>query len=197
MPDYFTLAEFRLLPNVASETKYPDTAVEAAADWAEAIIERETGTSFVARTVVDTLDGDLTADLILTSPFLISLTSVSVGGVAYTSPQLAALSFYNGVLRQPLGYTWAYGLGNIVVTYQAGYSAAPPADIKEAAMQAASYRLRTFYGDSGASERATSVSNETGTTSLAIADKKHPTGLPEVDATINAWADRLNVFGFA
>jgi hypothetical protein len=196
VPDYFTLAEFRLLPNVSSEAKYPDDVVEAAADWAEGVIEAECGTSFTLRAHTEITDGTGNSDIILSWPFVAAITSVTVDGVGLSGPELAALSFFEGILRRPIGSTWSYGRANITVVYTAGYSAVPPADIKGAAMQATSYRLRTFYGDKGHSERATSVSNEMGTTSLAIADENHPTGLPEVDAAITRWK-RLSVFGFA
>lgn len=196
MPDYFTLADFRLLPNMGDDTKYPDVQVEAAADWAEGIIERATGTSFVARTVTAEIHDGGVYGIVLRKPFVLSVTSASESGVAVTDTLTAiggVLQRYGSGASSPT--MWTSGSGNVSVTYQAGRTATPPADIAQAAMQATRYRLVTFYGgNAGLTDRTTSISNETGTTSLAIAGPDAPTGLPEVDATINAWSVK---FGFA
>lgn len=195
---YFTTAELRALPDMGDTTRYTDARLTAAHDWVAGVIFRECGTSFVAESVTERLDGGGTDTLILSRPYVLSITSASVGGVALTQAELDALFLRGGLLYRPTGYTWASGRGNVTVTYSAGYATAPPADLKEAALIAARYHLLTTDGKSGASDRATSITNEFGNIQLSTASADgRPTGLPEVDATITAWARRVRMPGFA
>lgn len=192
--DYFTLEELRDLPDVDNEDKYPDARVVAAAEYVQGIIEGECQTSFVPRPKVETLNGVGTPGLVLSTPYVQSITSVVVDGVASTD----SFSVVRGVLQRttvgsftPL--TWAWGTRNVVVTYMSGYSDVPPPDIKEAALQATRARLMSTSSDSTIDDRRTSITNDAGTTvSFVIAGEKRPTGYPEVDAVINRWAKKLN-----
>lgn len=193
MPDYFTLAELRALPDVSSATTYPDARVESVAAYITAIIEREVGTSFISRPVVDEIHDGGAAALYLRKRFPRAVTSVTEGGVAVTDD----LRLQGGVLRRftagsysPVG--WVGGTGNVLVTYQAGYSAAPPADIKEAALQGTRARLLDTMSKAVVNDRRSSVTNEVGgTTSFVLAGVDRPTGYPEVDAVILGWKARL------
>jgi hypothetical protein len=94
--------------------------------------------------------------------------------------------------------TWASGYGNVSVTYQSGYSATPPADIKEAALAATRWHLLEGRASNVHSPRQTSITNELGgTVNFAVAGTDRPTGYPDVDAVIVGWRNELNVFGFA
>lgn len=200
MPDYFTLAELRALPQMSDATTYTDARCEAAAAWIVAIIEREVRTSFVRRTYTETYDGGGTA-IVLDQPFAQTTAALTAteDGVAVTD----TLRVSSGVLRRfdageytPL--SWATGVGNISVTYEAGYSATPPSDIKEAALAAARWRLLATNSNAEMNARQTQVTNDMGgTISFTVAGPDRPTGYPEVDAVIVGWRDRLNVFGFA
>lgn len=196
MPDYFTLEEFRELPDMNDEGKYSDALIERAAGYIEAIIERVVGTSFVPRTVTEALDGRSTTEVVLSSPYIRSVTSVSRNG---STVDVNGLSTKAGVLRYLTGgTTWTTGVGNISVTYQSGYSDEPPPDIKEAAMQAT--RARTLSTAEGATidDRTTQMSNaDGGTTTFVLPGVERPTGYPEVDAVILGWRDKLSGFGFA
>lgn len=197
MPDYFTLAELNALPNM-SEAKYTEARKEAAAAYIVGIIERVVGTSFVARTVTDEVHDGGGTSIVLASPFVRSVTSATVDGVAVTDTLVARA----GVLRRyatgsnvPL--TWAAGSGNVKVTYTAGYSATAPADIKEAALQATRYRLLATNSNSDMAARQSSVSTGDGVIQYVIAGQDRPTGYPDVDAVIIGWRDQLRAFGFA
>ncbi|HYJ69629.1 MAG TPA: hypothetical protein VEX15_18405 [Nocardioidaceae bacterium] len=201
---YFTIAEFRSLPDMDSTARYPDAKLTAAGEWIESVIEREVGTSFAARSRTETLNGDDQCDggLKLATPYVLSVTAVTSNGVVFGVPELAEVSVRDGIaFRRPagtyVGFTaWDYGFRNIVITYNGGYSATPPSDVKDAALQAARYRvIRTTTGG-GLTDRAISTSNEMGTTQLAIAGMNRPTGLPDVDSVICGWRDKLNLFGF-
>ena len=202
---YFSLPELRALPDMADVVKYSDSRLTAAGDWIETLIEREVGTSFVARSVTDTLDGncqEYDGGLKLSKRYAQNVTAVTSNGVAFGGPALAEVSVRNGyAYRRTAGdYTgfiaWDYGTRNIVVTYNAGYSTSPPSDIKEAALQGARYRVLSTDDKSGISDRALSISNEQGTIQLATPGTRFPTGLPEVDAVIVGWRNKLDLYGF-
>jgi hypothetical protein len=207
--DYFTLSELRALPDMGDTVKYPDARLTAAGDWIEAIIEREVRTSFVARQVTETLDGDSQdpdGGLLLSKPYVLEVTAVTSNGAAFDAGQLAELSVRAGrAYRRTAGtysgfIPWDAGTRNIVVTYDAGYVDAPPFDVKEAALQGARYRVLSVDGKSGISDRATSITNEFGNVQLSTpnTERNRPTGLPEVDAVIVGWRDKLAPrFGFA
>lgn len=184
---YFTTDELRALPDMGDSDRFPDDRLEAAHDWIVAIIERECETSFIAREVTETVTGTGTTGLALTANYVLSVDAVTVNDVAVTSPATTLLA-RNGSLYYRNGTTWpATPLGNVVVTYTAGYSTEPPADLKEAAMRAARNWLLTTDAWSGKDTRATSITNDYGNINLAVAGPDRPTGLPDVDATIMAW----------
>jgi hypothetical protein len=81
----------------------------------------------------------------------------------------------------------------VAVTYEAGYSATPPADVKEAALQATRWRLLATNSNSDMNARQTSSTNEMGgTVQYSVAGPDRPTGYPDVDAVIMGWKRRLN-----
>lgn len=190
--DYFTLVEFRTLPDVPQAT-FSDAVVTLAAEYVQGIIEGTCGTSFVPRTIVETLDGAGGTTLRLKSPYVLTITSVTVNGVAVTDQ----FTFDAGVLERRttgtfLAQRWTTGRRNIVVTYTAGYSTTPPADIKGAAMDATRMRLLSQSPTSTVDARRTGLNTDMGTISYVVAGEKRPTGYPEVDAVIMRWATKLN-----
>ena len=197
-PEYFTLTEFRLLPDMDDATAYPEAAVLAAAAYVTAVIERECGTSFVSRTVTgEEHDGGGYA-VVLSRPHVLSVSSATEDGVAVTDD----LRVSSGVLRKfsaddfvPIAC--AAGVGNVSVTYAAGYSTTPPADIKSAAMYGTRARLLEKAASSGMDERRTSLNTDMGVINYTVAGQDNPTGYPQVDAVILGWRNKLNVFGFA
>lgn len=199
---YFTLAELRALPDMSDTIKYTDARVTAVQGDVESVIDRSVRSSFDEKSFTDTLDGGREA-LRLSRRFVRSITSVTEDGVALTAGQLLDVIVRGSVLRRRSSgsystlLTWEPGVQNIVVVYTAGYSATPPADIKEAALKATRYRLLTTDGRSGASDRALSIQNEFGNVQLSTAGPEHPFGLPEVDEVVMGWSKRLAVPGIA
>ena len=198
MPDYFTETELRALPDMSSG--YSTERIESAAAHVVGIIEREVGTSFVARTVTDERHDGGRESIVLNKAYVLSATSATEDGVAVTD----TLRVSSGVLRRFASATdftpisWATGIGNVTVTYQAGYSSTPPADLKEAALQATRWHLIEHNSNNSVSPRQTSLTNEMGgTVNFAVAGKDRPTGYPDIDAVIVGWRNQLNVFGFA
>jgi len=212
------------LPNGGTGLKYPDAQLLSARMWIEALIERVCDTSFVQRYARQVFDGNHTdplGTLSLREPYARSVLSVRLNGVFMTPTELAGLAvFESGKLeRYATGYAvqsgdyspfsdgmgygynispWPRGRRNIDVRYAAGFSDLPPDDLRQAALQAARYRVLSVYGASGTPDRALSVSGEYGVFSLASANvKDRPTGLPEVDATILGWRDHVRIPGLA
>jgi hypothetical protein len=196
VPEYFTLAELRTLPDMSSES---DPRIEAAAAWAVGVIEREVGTSFVARTVTGEVhDGEGRDGIVLRKPYALSVTSATEDGVVVTD----VLRVRDGILRRFSDATtfvagaWGRGSGNVSVTYQAGYSTAPPADIKEAALAATRWHLLEGRASNVHSPRQTSITNDMGgTVNFAVAGTDRPTGYPDVDAVIVGWRNRIRIPG--
>lgn len=201
--DYFTLVELRAQPGLDDFTAYPDAKLTSAGEWVQAVIEREVGTSFVARSTVEVLNGDdqdSDGGLKLGTPYVLDVTGIVSNGVSLTAPQLAEVTFKNGVLIRQSSYTgfiaWDAGVRNVEVTFDAGYSTVPPKDIFSAALQGARDRVFRTSG-TGLSDRTQSVTDDQGTRVLAAPGTNRPTGLPEVDAVIIGWRDKLALFGFA
>lgn len=188
---YFTTDELRALPDVQDPGRFSDERLTAAHDWIASIVERECDTSFIVKTITETLDGDGSVQLPLSDAYARSITSATVDSDVV---DVNTLLLRNGYLRYLDGYTpWSSALANITVTYTAGYSTEPPPDLKEAMMRGARNWLLTSDAWSGKDSRATSISNDGGTIGLVVAGPDRPTGYPDVDTTIMAWARRVRV----
>lgn len=192
--EYFTADELDALPNM-TEGRYSTARKEAAAAYVVSIIEREVGTSFIARTVTAERHDGGTYGIVLRQPYVLSVTSATENGTAVTD----TLRVRDGVVRRYGSATastpsrWSDGVENVTVTYQAGYSTTVPADVKEAALQATRWRLMATNSNSDLNARQTSITNEMGgTVNYAVAGPERPTGYPDVDAVIIGWKRRLN-----
>lgn len=194
-PDYFTLDELRAMPDLSSDTKYPPERCLLAAAYIVGVIEREVGTSFIERTETDEAHDGGVGPIMLDYPHVRQVVSATENGTTVTEP----LASVGGVLYRgsTAGSPWLPGLGNILVTYKRGYSATPPADIKEMALKGTRAHLLSTAATSSMADRQTTLVNETGTSTFVVAGEKRPTGYPDVDAAILGWKDRLDVHGFA
>ena len=192
MPDYFTLAELRAMPDVSSTSTYPDARVEAAAAYIVGVIERVVGTSFIGRTVTDEVyDGGCTG-IVLKAGYVQAVSSATLDGAAVTETLLVR----SGVLYRVTGTNntpidWPEGHGNVTVTYTAGYSSTVPGDVKEQALKGTRAHLLAGGGASSMNERRTSLSTEMGIVGLTVAGGEQYTGYPELDSTIQDWERRL------
>lgn len=195
MPDYFTYAEFRTLPDCGGST-FSDAQIDSAAGYFTAIVEREVGEPFVPRTLTETFDGAGRSSLLLSQPYVRSLTSVTVDGTAVATNSFATT---NGVLRYLSRFTF-FGTtpANVVVTYSAGRYTTCPADVKDAVMWATRDRLLSQKSNSAIDIRKTSVSNEFGgVTNYVLPGEKRPTGYPDLDAVIASYCRNTTSLGFA
>lgn len=193
---YFTVADLRALPDMDDSSRFlTDERLQAAHDWIASLIRRECDTSFVVETVVDELvTGRGSCGLRLADPYVRTVTAVSVDGADWDAAAVAAVVVDAGFIYQLGDLAWPIGRKNIKVTYTAGYSTEPSADLREAALRAARNWLLTMDGWSGVDERSTSITNDYGNVNLSVASADgRPTGLPMADATITAWARRVRV----
>ncbi len=196
-PDYFTLAEFRTLPDMDDAVEYTEAKVLAAAAHFTTIVEREVGVPFIPRTYTETLSGAGTTGLALAHTPT-ELTSVTLNG---TTVDVSRLDFTSGVLRYTSTYgpgtAWGPGVGNVVVTYTAGAYDECPADVKNAVMWATRDRLLGQADQAGIDIRKTSVTTDFGTTSYILPGEKRPTGYPELDALIASYIRSDSPLGIA
>lgn len=193
-PDYFTMEEFRALPQMGDAQRYPDPRVEASAAYIIGVIEREVDASFIERTVTDEQHNGGRLGIVLDQAYAREVISLTVAGVAVA---LDTITLADGVVRLTSGGLFDGGRGEVLVTYTHGYSTTPPADVKAVAMKGT--RADVIASSDGATidDRRKSLNTEAGTVEFVVAGgEEHPTGYPEVDATIVAWRDRLDVDGW-
>lgn len=200
-PEYFTLAELRALPQMGDTVTYTEARCLAAAAHITATIEREVGTSFIARTVTGEVHDGGCYGIVLNKAHVLSVTSATEDGAAVTD----TLRVKSGIVRRfpsassfTPGY-WSAGTGNVAITYQAGYCVLVdiPKDIKEAALKGTRAHLLASDSDALIDDRRTSLNTDQGTVNFVIAGPDRPTGYPEVDAAILGWKAKLDVYGFA
>lgn len=193
--EYFELAEFRALPQMSDTALYTDERIDAKAAEAVADFEREIGTSFIGREVTERYDGggvgiNLRQRYTLDEP---APTATENGTAVADDLVLDAGILYRFAAGATAPGRWARGRLNVVATYTAGYSAEPPADIKEAVMQLTRLRLLETDSHAAMDARATQLTNEMGgTTTYAVAGLDNPTGFPMIDSKIVSWKRRLN-----
>ncbi len=183
-PDYFTLAEFRLLPDMADEDTYTDDKVNAAAAYFTSIVENELGDTLLRASYTESHDGLYLRSVLLDRDNVVSLTSVTVDGATVNTALLTVNQ--SGQVRYLDGCTRFSGarVANVVVTYTAGLYATCPDDVKDAVMWATRDRLLAQNDQNDSDPRRTSVTTEMGTVSYLLPGEKRPTGFPELDAVI-------------
>lgn len=202
--EYFAEADLRALPDMDDAVTYTDARIQAAHDYIAGILEREVGTSFVARVVADEVrdggDGrryavSVSAPYVLSSP----APTATENGVAVTDTIIVRGGglLYKFSAGGATPNAWQPGLSNLVIDYSAGYSAAPPGDVKEAVLKGVRDHLLATNSNAAVDERWTTISSEHGTIERGGPGSANPTGYPVVDEMIVAWRDRIDVLGFA
>lgn len=197
--EYFTETELRALPQMSDDSVYTDDRIDAAAAHVVAVIEREVGTSFIARTVTDERHDGGAYGIVLKRPHVLSVTSAAESGVAVAD----TLRVSAGVVRRYGSATdvvpiaWTAGSQNVTVTYQAGYSSTVPADVKEAALRATRAYLLESNSNALMDDRRTSLNTDMGTVNFTVAGGDQPFGYPAIDAVVIGWRNRLKSYGFA
>lgn len=181
--EVFTLSELRASDRALSDnpgiTRYTTELLRAARTAAVERLERAMGVALTPRGRRATLSGDGTNLLLVPDLELITLYSCSVDSVAITPTTIAAHEW--GGLVHP-DSVWAIGVRNISVHYAHGFPA-PPAPVKRAALLLAV----DYLIPSNLPARATVQSTDLGAFRLSVAGREGPTGIPEVDAVVEAF----------
>lgn len=153
--------------------------------WAETVIEDACGVAFRPRYARETLDGPGGTDLLLSRRRPLALRSVTIGGTALTSTELAAIEMTRGgKLYRSAG--WGTGREGIDVVYEHGYKT-PPARISRACVRLARSYLSEAPSDYD--ERATRVDTDAASYSLITAGVRGAhTSIPEVNQAINEYS---------
>lgn len=200
----FGLAEARASDSSLADTsKYTSTELEAARLAVEQELEMICDRAFVPRYARLVLDGSGVSDLVLTgrpdappgcSGDIRSVRRASVAPqldetfVDFTVAQLAAVAqTRDGALRRTDGLIWYEGYANVVVEFEYGW-AAPPADLKQAALTR--LRSRLNMSRSGIPDRAQSFSMAEGGTYRLTMPGEWATGIPDVDAVYGRYSRR-------
>ena len=192
MVDYATIAEVRALDNLSDATTWPDAVITDAIEWAEELIDRYTGTSWVAKTFTVTMSGRGGGTILLRTdegrPVLFprSITAVTIDGTALTSGDWANWALYptGKIIRDSGNFPSSTTGRNVVITGTAGATTVAPNDI--------AWCTRTLAGQyaqdlvSRVPDRAMQIQNDFGTVQLAQASNHpdRPTSLPEVNARL-------------
>lgn len=194
---YFSIDELRNFPSLNDATKFPVEKLVEARRIAEELIELATGVAWVPRYEFQRVKGTGTTQLLIDWPQLRavrggkiftsadnfdSLTQTDIDSIAPNELPVANLS--NGRFWIKTYVPWQ----NIEIEYEHGFDA-PPADLKDAALQYARYWL---LGDSKRiSPRALDITNEMGTIRYSQPGEGRPTGIPDVDAVIMLHSRRI------
>lgn len=183
---YFTLEEARSIGGISSSVS--DAEIESVRCSVEDQIEANCDTSFVSRLVVEELSPNPGEPFVrLTEAYVLRVVSVEDHGVDITDEVVADGRY---LWREPRG--WSPGLRSVRVVYEAGWSETPPEDLRRAAINAARYRLLE-EARVGTPSNVITIGTDVGTVRMAVASLKAPFGVPEVDAVVLRWAQKVGV----
>lgn len=181
---YFTLEEARSIGGISSSTS--DAEIESARFSVEDQIEANCDTSFVSRLVVEELSPNLDEPFVrLTEAYVLRVVSVEDRGVDITDEVVVDGRY---LWREPR--RWSPGLRSVRVVYEAGWSESPPEDLRRAAINATRYRLLE-EARVGTPSNVVTIGTDVGTVRMAVASLRAPFGVPEVDAVVMRWAQKV------
>jgi hypothetical protein len=183
---FFGLAEVRAEFALSAVTYPTATLAARRLEVEQRCEEKICRRAFVPRFARETLSGTDTDRLAVRWPELRVLRAVTVAGVAWSAPDVAAVGLSaHGVLTRPGGAIWPAGSGNIIVEYEHGLDF-PPEPVKSASM----IHLRALLGrsKSGVPDRAASFTSGEGGTYRLTLPGEESTGIPDVDAAYMAYA---------
>lgn len=198
----FTLRQARAHDSnvLSNSATYPAATIERARERITEDFERICGVSFVPRIRRVIVDGSGLPDLLLPDIRVTALRAVETLDTsdmtwdAYDAGDLAAVQVRSGGrLRRATGASFVSGRDNVRVTYEHGWTRVP-----EAIRLAALTVLRYTVVPDNVGQRATSMTNEFGSTAFATAGRvsnpwsAYPHyGIPMVDATLARYSERV------
>jgi hypothetical protein len=196
---FFSLEEARSIDPSLRESSnrpgIPSADLVRARNETEAECEKICRQAFVPRLYREVLTGDNSDVLFLGKPYIRSVRSLAVNGVAFTTDELADLDLgRSGILTRGTGVfsAAAGGRPNVVVVYEHGWTE-PSFDLKRQSLQ----RMRWWVGMAMGSHdpRATSLTTPDGTVTLVTPGRAgYETGWPDVDVVYFRYRDMVPVF---
>lgn len=190
MADYTSIAEVRAMEDMGDASAIADDLITEAIDYAEELIDRFTGTSWVYKAFSVTLSGNGRHSIILRDDegrnvlYPRTLTSVTIDGEAVADTSSWAF-FPEGIIMRDEGVFDATFPGrNVVIAGTAGLTSAAPNDIAWCARTLARQYILDLV--SRLPDRATGVQTPDGQITFAQASDhpNRPTSLPEVNARL-------------
>lgn len=192
---YVTIDEIRALPNLGDDNRFTDDELAEAREWFETIFEEYTGMAFVPRVATERLQ-PCGSSLILKHWPVRSVTAVrsfttATASTAFTTDELADL------LIDPTGeigrYSRGYWPADVEIDYVHG-QAAPPADVKEAALTAIQEKL--MERNSGRPvDRTYGVATDGVFVRSILPGKDKPYGIADVDSVANRYRAKYKLPG--
>jgi hypothetical protein len=184
---YVTLDEIRRLPNLGDDNRFTDDDLADAREWFETTFEDYTSMAFVPRTATERLVGCCSTIMLKHWPVR-SITAVrsfttATASTVFTEDALADLLVDDsgGIRRYSLGY-WP---ADVELDYVHG-QAAPPADVKRAALVAIQEKL--MEDNSGRpSDRTYGTATDGVFVRSILPGKDKPFGLASVDEVANRY----------
>lgn len=162
-------------------TKYTTADIEAAIVETECEFEDICGQAFLPRYKRVAVDGNDDYTIALPDPFIRTVRSVSVNGVAWTAGQLSNVEYGDSGILSIHGGIWMFGRKNIIFEYEYGHDYPSPYLATAAVIRS---RSRLGLTDSKVPYRAMSYSSAEGGTYRLSMPGQTTTGIPEVDATL-------------
>jgi hypothetical protein len=181
---YCTITNVRSVQGLDDVSIYPDAVVTAAIAQADELIDAYCGTSFSYKNFTVTLDGNnLVSIRIPSTPFIRSITSATVDGVAQTTTNWALRD--EGVITRDTSYfVYTHPGLNVVISGTAGATSTPPTEIVWASRTLAIGNILQL--ENRVPDRALSVQSEFGNIAVAQAGgQNRPTEYPAVNAVLN------------
>ena len=171
------------LGEVRTDMKIPVTVTPATLAQKRTQVEQSAENicqiGFVPRFERQKLSGNNTALLGMKRRFIRAVRAVTVGGIAWAAPDVAALGFNDdGMIIRPGGALWPAGAGNILVEYEYGLDY-PPEDVRDAAK----LHLRSVLNrsSSGVPDRALSFTVADGGVYRLSTPSRYKTGISDID----------------
>ena len=176
-------------PAIASNpTRYPTPMVVGCRNAAEVLFESALGRAFVPRFHRAVLNGTGTDRQLLPTWDLRRLRSVTIDGVAWSAPDLAAVPASTpGIAVRSDGGVWERGHQNVVAAWEHGADS-PPDDLRNALLIWCRHRMNA--ASSAIPDRATSYVDGANGASFRIATPGVAgaiTGVPECDEAIHRY----------
>jgi hypothetical protein len=174
----FTVAEARALKPLDQTGAFSNASIIAMRTVVEDAIEEYTGALY-PRYDEETLSGVCRLPLLVRKPFVRSVRSIVLDGVALSTSDMANIKSDGTAIY---GHAWTTGYGNVVVGFEHGRDR-PPERLRRAALLLAKVWLVSGPVD----DRTSTLTSDGGTFSLVTPGRGGSIfGVPEVDAAVQA-----------